>query len=141
MVLSLVYGVKMHLKQEMFLRIPSSVVQKSWNCLKWNFSLIQNGTSVDYWAFFRRLFTTNRRFLKLGSFCPEVRPFLPQSQTIFDDNLHYFHSKLSNSALNLGENRRFLKLGSFCPKVRPFKPRSQAKNAPEVKVQMHKNPH
>ena len=33
--------------------------------------------SVVYSSFFRQLLTMNRRFLKLGSFCPEVRLFLP----------------------------------------------------------------
>ena len=31
--------------------------------------------SVDFSTFFRRLLTMNRRFLKLGSFCPKVRSF------------------------------------------------------------------
>ena len=63
----------------------------------------------------RRLLTTNRRFLKLASFCPKVRFFWHQE-------LSYFAPFFANSGYILWENRRFLKLSSFCPEVRPNSP-------------------
>ena len=79
-------------------------------------------TSVDFSTFFRRLLTTNRRFLKLGSFCPEVRPFLAPK-------LSYFAPFFVNASQVYGEIAGFLswahfppKLGIFCPEVRPNSP-------------------
>ena len=43
-------------------------------------------SSVVFSSKFRRFLTMNRRFFKLGSFCPEVRPFLPRSYTVLDQS-------------------------------------------------------
>ena len=78
--------------------------------------------SVLYSSFYWQLLLAFVRFLKLGTFCPKVRPFLLQ-------NLVHFSSKYGNNVSQIETVVRFLSwnhfaqnLGQFCHEVRLILP-------------------